>query len=125
MDSLKLLQKCLDHNSLQLEPKESRITGTEIVLDKDHTSHYAQAPREQRHPKRHVCQNFPDDVFQVHNRNKHHPCKIPLEDQSPHCIYIVVAMRDNLSDQITHAKVCSSYHYEQQTLKEKVMTQSC
>ena len=56
---------------------------------------------------------------------KDHLCKIPLEDQSPYCRYIVVAMSNNLSDQITHAKVCSSYHYEQQKLKEKVMTQSC
>ena len=31
----------------------------------------------------------------------------------------------NLSENITHAKVCSSYHYEQQKLKEKVMTQRC
>ena len=45
--------------------------------------------------------------------------------QSPYCLYIVVAMRYNLSDQIAHAKVCSSYHYEQQKLKGKVMTQSC
>ena len=56
-----------------------------------------------------------DDVFRVHNRNKHHPCKIPAEDESPYCLYIVVAMSDNLSDQSAHAKVCSSYHYEQQT----------
>ena len=39
--------------------------------------------------------------------------------------YIVVAMSDNSSDQIAHAKVCSSYLYEQQKLKEKVMTQRC
>ena len=32
-------------------------------------------------------------------------------------------MSNNLSDQIAHAKVCSSYHYEQQKLKENVMTQ--
>ena len=94
-------------------------------MEEDHTSHYAQAPRESRHAKRHVCQNYLDDVFRVHNRNKHHPYNIPSEDQSPYCFYIVVAMSDNLSDQITHAKVCSSYHYEQQKLKEKVMTQSC
>ena len=91
----------------------------------EHTSHYAQAPRKSRHDKRHVCQNCPDDVFQVQNRNKHHPCKIPLDDQLPYCFYIVVVMRDNLSDQINHAKVCLSYHYEQQKLKEKVMTQIC
>ena len=47
------------------------------------------------------------------NHNKHHPCKISSEDQSPYCLYIVVAMRDNLSDQIAHVKVCSSYNYEQ------------
>ena len=39
--------------------------------------------------------------------------------------YIVVAMSDNLSHQIAHAKVFSSYHYEQQKMKENVMTQSC
>ena len=94
-------------------------------MEEGHISHYAQAPREPRRAKRHVCQNCPDDVFRVHNRNKHHPCKIPAEDQSPYFLYIVVAMSDNLSDQIAHAKVCSSYHYEQQKLKEKVMTQSC
>ena len=94
-------------------------------MEEGHTIHYAQAPREPRCAKRHVCQNCLDDVFRVHNRNKHHPCKIPSEDQSPYCLYIVVAMSDNLSDQIAHAKVCSSYHYEQQKLKEKVMTQSC
>ena len=94
-------------------------------MEEDHTSHYAQVPREPRRAKRHVCQNCLDDVFRVHNRNKHHPCKIPSEDESPYCLYIVVVMSDNLSDQIAHAKVCLSYHYEQQKLKEKVMTQSC
>ena len=59
------------------------------------------------------------------HQNKDHLRKIPLEYQSPYCLYIVVAMSDNLNDQNTHAKVCSSYHYEQQKLKEKVMTQSC
>ena len=44
-------------------------------MEEGHTRHYAQAPRELRHAKRHVCQNCPDDVFRVHNRNKHHPCK--------------------------------------------------
>ena len=71
------------------------------------------------------CQNYPDDVFRVHNRNKHHPCKIPSKDLSPYFLYIVVAMSDNLSDQITHAKVFSSYHNEQQNMKENLMTQSC
>ena len=94
-------------------------------MEEGHTSHYAQAPREPRRAKRHVCENRLDDVFQVHNRNKHHPYKIPLEYESPYCLYIVVAMKDNLSDQISHAKVCSSYDYEQQKPKEKVMTQSC
>ena len=83
------------------------------------------SPREPRRAKRHICQNCPNDVFRVHNWNKHHHCKIPVEYQSPYCLYIVVAMSDNLSDQITHAKVFSSYHYEQQKPKEKVMTQSC
>ena len=93
-------------------------------MEEGHTSHYAQAPRELRHAKRHVCQNCPNDVFRLHNWNKHHPWKIPSEDLSPYCFYIVVAMNDNLSDQITHAKVCSSYQYEQQKLKKNVMTQS-
>ena len=94
-------------------------------MEEDHTSHYAQAPREPKRAKRHVCQNCPDDVFRVHNQNKHHPCKKPSKDMSPYCLYIVVAMNDNSSDQIAHAKVCSSYHYEQLKLKEKVMTKSC
>ena len=94
-------------------------------MEDGHTSHYAQAPREPMRVKRHICQNCPNDVFRVHNWNKHHPCKIPVEDQSPYCLYIVVAKSDNLSEQIADAKVCSSYHYEQQKLKEKVMTQSC
>ena len=93
-------------------------------MEEDHTSHYAQAPREPRCAKRHICQNYPDDVFQVHNQNKHHPCKIPVKDQSPYFLYIVVAMSDGLSDKIAHAKFCSSYHYEQKKLKENVMTQS-
>ena len=88
-------------------------------MEKSHTSYYAQDPRKPRRAKRHVCQKCPNYVFQVHNRNKHHPCKIPTEDQSPYCLYIVVAISDNLSDQIAHAKVCSSYHYEQKKLKEK------
>ena len=94
-------------------------------MEEDDTSHYAQAPREPRRAKRHVCQNCSDDVFRVHNRNKHHPCKIPMEDHSPYFLYIVVAMSDNLCDQIAHAKFSSSYHYEQQKLKEKVITQIC
>ena len=94
-------------------------------MEEGHTSHYAQAPREPRHAKRHVCQNCLDDVFRVHNRNTLHYSKIPSEDKSPYYVYIVVVMSDNLSDQITHAKVCSSYRYEQQKMKEKVMTQSC
>ena len=96
-----------------------------MQMEEGHTSHYAQDPREPRHAKKHVCKNYPDDVFRVQNGNKHHPFKIPSKDQSPYFIYIVVAMSVNLSDQIAHAKVCSSYHYEQQKLKEKVMTQSC
>ena len=66
-------------------------------------------PREPRHAKRHVCQNIPDDVFRVHNWNKHHPCKIPVKYQSPYCLYIVVTMSDNLNDQIAHAKFFSSH----------------
>ena len=82
-------------------------------MEEGHTSHYAQAPKESRHAKRRVCQNYRDDVFQVHNWNKNHPLKILAKEQSPYCLYIVVAMSDNLSYQIAHAKVCSSYHYEQ------------
>ena len=66
--------------------------------------HYAQDPREPRRAKRHICQNCPDDVFRVHNRNKHHFCKIQLEDQSPYFIYIVVSISDNLSDQLLMPK---------------------
>ena len=73
-------------------------------MEEDHTSHYAQAPKELRCAKRHVCKNCLNDVFQVHNWRKHHSCKIPSKDQSPYCLYIVVAMSDNLSDQIAHAK---------------------
>ena len=75
-----------------------------MQMEENHTSHYAQAPKEPRCAKRLVCQNYPDDVFRVHNRNKHHPCKIPAEDQSPYCLYIVVAMRDNLSDKLLMPK---------------------
>ena len=94
-------------------------------MEEDDTSHYAQALRELRCAKRHVCQSFPDGVFRVHNRNNHHPCKIPSEDQSPYCLYIVVAVSDNLSVQIIHAKVFSSHHYDKKKMKEKVMTQIC
>ena len=83
-------------------------------MEEGHTSHYAQAPREPRRAKRHACQNCPDGVFQVHIRNKHHPCKIPSEDLPPYFLYIVVTMSDNLSVEIAHAKFCSSYHYEKQ-----------
>ena len=76
-----------------------------MQMKEGHTSHYAQDPRESRCAKRHIFQNYPDDVFRVHNRFKHHPCKIPSEDLSPFCIYVVFAMNDNLSDQIAHAKV--------------------
>ena len=58
--------------------------------------------------------------FEYTTRTNNHPCKIPSEDQSPYCLYIVVAMSDNLSDWIAHAKFCSSYHYEKQKLKKKV-----
>jgi len=32
---------------------------------------------------------------------------------------------DSLSDQISHAKVCSLHHYEQQKRREDMMTQIC
>jgi hypothetical protein len=46
------------------------------------------------------------------------------EDQSPFVDYIAVAMSNNLDDQTTHAKVCSSHCYEQQQLMENMMTQT-
>jgi hypothetical protein len=47
------------------------------------------------------------------------------EDSSPTVDCIVVALRDSLDEQTTHAKVCSSHCYEKQNLMEKMMTQSC
>ena len=94
-------------------------------LEVDHINHYAQAVKGLRRAKRHVFQNCPDDVFRVHIWNKHHLCKIPLEDLSPYFLYIDSKESDSLSDEIAHAKVCSLHHYEQQTLKEDLMTQSC
>src|ERR1700733_13817106 len=91
----------------------------------DHINHCAQAVKGLRRAKRHVFQNCPDDVFRVHIRNKHHLCKIPLEDLSPYFLYIDFEGSDSLSDQIAHAKVCSLHHYEQQILREDLMTQSC
>ena len=81
-------------------------------MEEGHKSHYAQAPKEPRRAKRHVCQKCLDDVFRVHNRNKHHPCKTPLEDQSTFPEYIDVAMIEILNDQITQTKVCLSHLYE-------------
>ena len=35
-------------------------------LEVDHINHYAQAVKGLRRAKRHVFQNYPDDVFRVH-----------------------------------------------------------
>lgn len=94
-------------------------------LEVDHINHYARAIKGLRRVKRHVFQNCPDDVFRVHIRNKHHLCKIPLEDLSSYFLYIDSEESDSLSDQIAHAKVCSPHHYEQQIPREDLMTQSC
>jgi hypothetical protein len=39
LDDLKLLQKCLDHKSLKLEPKENKLIGTVNVFDVDMKDH--------------------------------------------------------------------------------------
>ena len=57
--------------------------------------------------------------FSSTQQKKHHPCKIPSEYQSPYFLCIVVAMSDNLSDQIAHAKVCSSYHYSNKNWRKR------
>ena len=87
----------------------------------NHTNHYEQDEKGSRHAKRHICQNYPDDVFREHNRHKHLLYMKQEEDQSPFVDYIVAAMSDRLDDQTAHAKVCSSHRYEQQ----KLTTQSC
>ena len=84
----------------------------------DHTSHCEQTTKGLRRAKRHVCQSCPDDVCREHNRHKHHLYMTQEEDQSPYVDYIVAAMRNNLDDQTSHAKVFSSHHYEQQKIME-------
>jgi hypothetical protein len=91
----------------------------------DHTSHYEQAAKGSRCAKRHVCQNYLDDVCQEHNRHKHYLSRKQEEDHSPSVDYIVDAMNDSLDDQTAHAKVCSIHRYEQQKMMQKIMTQSC
>jgi hypothetical protein len=91
----------------------------------DHTNHCEQAAKDPRHAKRHIFQNYPDDVCQEHNRHKHHLCMKQEEDQSPSVDNIVAAMNDSLDEQTTHAKVFSSHRYEQQKLLKEMMTQSC
>ena len=88
----------------------------------DHTNHCEQAVKGLRRAKRHVCQNYPDDVCQEH---KHHLYMKQEEDHTPSVGYIVVAMSNSLDYQTAHAKVCSSYRYEQQKLMKNMMTQSC
>jgi hypothetical protein len=90
----------------------------------DHTSQCEQVVKGLRHAKRHVCQNWPNDVYREHNRHKHHLCMKQKEDQPPSVDYIVDAMSDSLDDQNAHAKVLSSHHYEQKKWMEKMMTQS-
>ena len=91
----------------------------------DHTNHYEQATNDPRCAKRHICQNYLDDVCREQNRHKHHLCMKQEEDQSPFIDYIVVTMSDSLDDQTSHAKVCSSHFYEQQKLMKNMMKQSC
>jgi hypothetical protein len=91
----------------------------------DHTSHYEKSTKGLRCTKRHVCQNCPDDVCRENNWHKHHLCMKQEEYHSPSIDYIVFAMSDSLDDQTAHDKVFSSHRYEQQTLMEKLMTQSC
>ena len=83
------------------------------------TNRYVQVVRGLRHAKRHVFQNYTNDVFREHTRDEHHIYKIQKEDQKPYFDYIVVAMSDSLNDQITHAKVCCSNLYEKQKTKGK------
>jgi hypothetical protein len=91
----------------------------------DHTNRCEQVTKGPRHAKRHICQNYPNDVFREQNRHKHHLCMKQEEDQSPYVDYIVVAMSYSLDEQSAHAKVCLSHRYEQQKLMKKMMTQSC
>jgi hypothetical protein len=51
LDDLKLLQMSLDHESLKLDPKEKRLTGTVNVFDVDLKDHRQDNP----------CQRF--DVY--------------------------------------------------------------
>jgi hypothetical protein len=71
----------------------------------DHTSHCEQAAKGSRHARRHICQNYLDDLFREHNWHKHHLCNKQEEDQSPSTDSIVVAMSGSLDDQTAHAKV--------------------
>ena len=90
----------------------------------DHKSHFERDAKGLRHAKRHIFQNYPDDVCQEHNQHKRHLCMKHEEVQSPSVDYIVAAMSDSLDDQTVHAKVCSSHRYEQQKLMRKMMNQS-
>jgi len=73
-------------------------------LEVDHINHYARVVKGLRHAKRHAFQNYLDDVFQVHIRNKH---------LSPYFLYIDFEGSDSLSEKIAHAKAFSLHHYEQ------------
>ena len=79
-------------------------------MKEDHTNHCEKSTNGQRWAKRHVLQNFQDDVCREHNQHKQHLCMKHEEDPSPYVDYIVAAMSDSLDDQTTHAKVCSSHH---------------
>jgi hypothetical protein len=90
----------------------------------DHTSQYEQVAKGPRCANRHVCQKCPDDVFQEHNRHKHHFFMKQEEEHSPSIDYIFFAMSDNLEDQTSHAKVFSSHSYEKKKLMERMTTQN-
>jgi hypothetical protein len=88
-----------------------------------HTNNCEHAVKGLRRAERHTFQNCLNDCWE-HNRDKHHLCKKREEGQSPYVDYIVATMINSLDDQTTHVKVCSSHHYEQKKLMQKMMTQS-
>jgi hypothetical protein len=87
----------------------------------DHTNHSEQAAKGLMRAKGHVCQNCPEDICRECNWNIHHLCMKHEEDQSSYVDYIFAIMGDNLDDQISHAKVCSSHRYEQQNLMKNMI----
>jgi hypothetical protein len=91
------------------------------LLKEDHISHYACVAKGPRHAKRHVFQNYPDDVFRVHIWNKCHLYMIPWEDLPPFFLCIDFVRSDNLDDQITHAKYFSPHHCKKKISMEEKM----